>query len=135
MWREPGYSAGNPKTAEVGLKGNARRLSWQIAAYRTEFDDLIVLDPTTFVPFNVAEATAEGGEASVRYELAGWRLELGAGYVRATNDATGQQLQRPVPSGTVAWGPVRISVAWMSISNWSGDQAPRTIQRICQVTS
>jgi vitamin B12 transporter len=85
------------ETYEAGLKGGFGRLSWQLAIYQTEFENLIQYEPVgefTFIPFNTSEATAKGGDVSLRYAASNWNVEAGAGYVRAVDDETGRQLAR-----------------------------------------
>ncbi|WP_111498069.1 TonB-dependent receptor domain-containing protein [Marinobacter bohaiensis] len=113
----PDLDAETSETYEVGLKGSVGRLSYEWAAYRTNFDDLIQLD-ALFIPYNTESATAEGTELSVIYRGGDWRLEMGAGYTRATDDDTGDALARRPKwngrlAGTKTFGPLEASLEWL----------------------
>lgn len=115
----PGFS--NPDlepetsdTYEAGLKGSFNRMNWELAVYRTNFDDLILSD-ANFIPQNIAEATAKGAEASFAYVAPLWELEVGAGYTRAVDDDSNEQLaRRPKWNGRIAglrrFGPVDLNL-------------------------
>ncbi|BES69672.1 TonB-dependent vitamin B12 receptor [Marinobacter nanhaiticus D15-8W] len=104
----PDLEAETSETYEAGLKGNAGRFSYELAVYKTNFDELIVLGPPpSYIPYNVNRATAEGAELSAAYEASDWSVEVGAGYTRATNDETGDQLERrPKWNGRLAGAKV-----------------------------
>ncbi|WP_148861522.1 TonB-dependent receptor domain-containing protein [Marinobacter fonticola] len=91
----PDLEAETSDTFEVGLKGSVGRVSYELAVYKTKFDELVVLSPPPlFIPYNVDRATAKGAELSAAYKADGWSLEAGVGYTRATNDETNAQLER-----------------------------------------
>jgi outer membrane receptor protein involved in Fe transport len=63
----PGFS--NPdlrpeeaKTAELGVRGTAVGVRWNLTAYRSDIDQLIAFDVATFLPQNIASA-ARGGSS------------------------------------------------------------------------
>ncbi|WP_131482952.1 TonB-dependent receptor domain-containing protein [Marinobacter halodurans] len=125
----PDLEAETSETYEVGMKGSAGRLTYELAFYRTNFDDLVVLDPM-YIPYNVGQATAKGSELSLAYTGIDWSLEAGAGYTRATDDDTGDQLgRRPKWNGRLAgtrtFGPAEVSLELLgrsdSIDTAAGD--------------
>ncbi|ROT93605.1 TonB-dependent receptor [Marinobacter sp. R17] len=125
----PDLKAETSETYEVGMKGSAGRLSYELSFYRTNFDDLVVLD-SLYVPYNVGKATAKGSELSLAYTGIGWSLEAGAGYTRATDDETGDPLgRRPKWNGRLAgsrtFGPTEVNLELLgrtdSIDTAAGD--------------
>lgn len=116
----PDLDAETSKTYEAGLKGGLDRVNWELAIYRTDFDDLILTD-ANFVPQNIAEATAKGAEASLAYRSPDWEFELGAGYTRVTNEDSSRQLaRRPEWSGNISGirhlGPMALRVEFVGQS-------------------
>lgn len=99
----PDLEAETSDTYEAGLKGSSGRFSYELAIYKTNFDQLILASAPMYIPYNVERVTAKGAELSVAYEAIDWSLEAGAGYTRSTDDATGAQLVRiPKWDGRVA---------------------------------
>ena len=73
----PGF--GNPnlkpeksKTVETGLQGNYGRGRWDIRAFQTSINDLIVFDLATFLPKNIDEARIVGLETALNIKLGNW---------------------------------------------------------------
>jgi vitamin B12 transporter len=64
-----------------------------VRAYRTEIDELIVLDQN-FIPQNLDRATIEGVEAQLSAIIASWVTRLQLSYVNPRDDATGNVLPR-----------------------------------------
>lgn len=88
FYRDEFGSSGNPNlrpeestTFEVGLAGDYDWLTWQIRAYHTNIENLIVwqFDPETFVssPDNVNKAQIDGIEAEISAEIFGFVNTLG----------------------------------------------------------
>jgi iron complex outermembrane receptor protein len=50
------------RTVELGLRGESRPLRWQVASYRTEVDDEIDFDPSTFTYRNIGASRHDGVE-------------------------------------------------------------------------
>jgi vitamin B12 transporter len=95
-----GFPTSNPnlepeksKSAEVGLNGPFPGGRWDVRAYRTEIDELIVLDQN-FIPQNLDRATIEGVEAQLSAIIASWVTRLQLSYVNPRDDATGNVLPR-----------------------------------------
>ncbi len=95
------FGYGNPdlqpetsRTDEIGLGRSGRRLSWQLNAYRTHVDDLIVYDTATFKPQNLNRATIDGVEATVSGHLAGLDQHLSLTWLDPRDDKTGNLLPR-----------------------------------------
>ncbi|PVY76978.1 vitamin B12 transporter [Tamilnaduibacter salinus] len=99
----PGFSNPNldpeqGETAEIGLKGSGDHWRYSIAAFYSEIEDLIVFPGSQ--PENVDSSYIRGGEASVAYDWNQWWFELAAGYTRAVNaDSDEQLIRRPKWSG------------------------------------
>jgi vitamin B12 transporter len=73
----PGFS--NPdlqpeesETLELGVQGVSGPLGWDVRAFRTRIDDLIVFDNSTLLPGNVNKAEIDGLEATLSGTLLGW---------------------------------------------------------------
>ncbi|GAM61073.1 outer membrane vitamin B12 receptor btuB [Vibrio ishigakensis] len=56
------------KSFEIGLNGYYDIVTWQLVAYQSDIENLIVADPMTFVPENVDEARIQGIELSLDFE-------------------------------------------------------------------
>ncbi len=95
----PGFSNPDlePETAEsleVGLRGKHAYGNWDVRAYRTEVDDLIVSPPPLFIPQNVDEATIEGIEAEISANIGTWKGRAALSYVDPRDEATNNILAR-----------------------------------------
>ncbi|MGI9316626.1 MAG: TonB-dependent receptor domain-containing protein, partial [bacterium] len=73
----PGF--GNPdlvaetsSSIDLGLSGRTAKASWSINLFKTEIEDLIGFDPTTFLPVNTNEAEITGIEFAAQVDAAGW---------------------------------------------------------------
>lgn len=95
-----GFPTSNPNlepeesdTLELGLSGTHALLDWELRAFRTRIDNLIVLD-AAFVPANLSEAQIDGIEASLSRNWLGWDSELAATWLDAKDDNTGNELPR-----------------------------------------
>ncbi len=95
-----GFPTSNPnlqpersKSAEAGVRGMLPGGRWDVRVYRTEIDDLIVLDQN-FIPQNLDSATIEGMEAEISAVIASWIARVGLSYVNPRNDVTGNVLPR-----------------------------------------
>lgn len=76
------------ETVELSFYGKIESISWSVAAYKTEVENLIGF---TFVPFqaaNVAVADIEGYEAEISWQGNTLFASLGVDYVEARNDQT-----------------------------------------------
>lgn len=117
-----GFFRGNPelrpersRTSEVGLQGGDF-WRWEVNAFHTEIDDLIIYDATTRRSENVDEARIRGAEASLSTTLAGFNAGLSLTLLDAEDTATGNDLpRRPDTSARLslarALGPVRLGGA------------------------
>ncbi|MFE8071301.1 TonB-dependent receptor [Marinobacteraceae bacterium S3BR75-40.1] len=93
----PGFSNPNlepeeGKTVEVGMKGKGGRWRYSLTSFYSEVDELIAFAGSQ--PFNVNETHLYGGELTVGVSALQWWFEVAAGYTRAINDQTEQQLIR-----------------------------------------
>ena len=75
----PGF--GNPelrpetsRSFEAGLDGAAAALHWSLHAYQTDIEQLIALDPSTFLPQNLAQARIRGVELAGDWHDADWGI-------------------------------------------------------------
>lgn len=126
----PGYS--NPdlrperaRTAEIGLRGVAAGVRWNLAAYRSEVDDLVAFDLATFLPQNIARAQLAGAEGGLEWRTGPWRLSQTVSWLQAEDRSAGASRGRELPrrpewSGRTAldWSAERLglgaSVQWAS---------------------
>jgi vitamin B12 transporter len=95
----PGFSNPNlqpeeSETLELGLQGRAGALDWDVRAFRTRIDDLIVFDISTFLPGNVNEAEIDGLEATLSGKLLGWDTSTAATLLDPQDSTTGNTLPR-----------------------------------------
>ena len=89
----PDLDAETSETFELGMRGQYAAWFWDLAAYRTEVDDLIAPD-ASFRPVNVNEARIRGAELSVGAEFDGWTLATALAYTDPEDRDTGRQLAR-----------------------------------------
>lgn len=88
---------------EIKVQGNAGALSWYIAGYKTDFENLFSFDPDTFLAANVGDAKIEGIEASLSTEWAGWALGFNADILSALNKQTGIELDDRAEQTLALW--------------------------------
>lgn len=102
------------QSVELGVRGRAGIATWEITAYRTEVDDLIVFESTGagFRPVNTAEAEIRGIEVGVHAAWDDWQASLNADIKDPEDKATGNQLARRAKHN------VRASVT-RTIGRWS----------------
>ncbi len=96
-----GFPTSNPnlrpetsETFEIGLTGEAGKLDWDVRAYRTNIEDLIVFDLATFLPGNVNDAVINGLELSTSGTVLGWTTRAAVTFMDAKDDTTGNDLPR-----------------------------------------
>ncbi len=95
-----GFPTSNPdldpeqsETLELGLNGVQQLFDWDLRAYRTRIDNLIILD-SNFIPANLSQARIHGIEAGISGNLAGWISRLSATWLDAEDRNTGNELPR-----------------------------------------
>ncbi|QTP55640.1 TonB-dependent receptor [Billgrantia sulfidoxydans] len=102
-WPNSGNPELNPETSEtieVGVRGQYRQWFWDLAAYRTELDDMIAWAPTPsglWAPQNIAEARIRGVELSSGVELGEWTLATALTWTDPENRSgadAGNRIQR-----------------------------------------
>ena len=81
------------KTYEIQWRGQQDRAEFQVAAFRTDIDDMILLDPF-FTAQNISQARIHGLEASLGKHLFGWDTLLAAAWLDPRERSTGNQLPR-----------------------------------------
>lgn len=97
----PGY--GNPdleseeaETFEIGVSGHYSAWFWDLVAYQSNVENLIV--PTfrggSFAPFNVAEARIRGIELSSGFVIDQWTLRASASLIDPENEETDSRIRR-----------------------------------------
>lgn len=95
-----GFPTSNPNlepeqsdTIELGLTGKHALLDWDLRAYRTRIDNLIVLD-SSYVPANLSTAQIDAIEASLSGSWLGWDSKLAATWLDGKDENTGNTLPR-----------------------------------------
>ncbi len=95
-----GFPTSNPdlepersRSFEIGVGGKFAGGRWDVRAYQTKIDDLIVLDQN-FVPQNLNEATIDGVEVGASALIGQWTARLALSLVDPRDDATGNVLPR-----------------------------------------
>ncbi|MFQ5936445.1 MAG: TonB-dependent receptor domain-containing protein [Acidiferrobacterales bacterium] len=81
------------ESLEAGVRGRLPRGLWNVRVYRTEIEQLIVLDQN-FIPQNLESATITGLEAELSTVIAGWTGRLALSLIDPKNDVTGKDLPR-----------------------------------------
>jgi vitamin B12 transporter len=98
----PGFS--NPdldpeesRSVELGARYASGAWFLDAALFRTEIDDLIAFDMTTFSPQNINEARIRGLEVEVGYQAGDWSSRTSLTALEAEDRATGNELPRRSP--------------------------------------
>ena len=98
----PGFS--NPdlrpeeaKTAELGVRGTAAGVRWNLTAYRSDIDQLVAFDVATFLPQNIARAQLTGVEGGATWQRGAWRLEQTLSWLEAEDQGAGATRGRALP--------------------------------------
>ncbi|WP_339651457.1 TonB-dependent receptor domain-containing protein [Halopseudomonas pelagia] len=81
------------KSYELQWRGQVHAAQLQASAFRTDINDLILLDPL-YVAQNINEARIHGLELSAATSLAGWDTSVSATWLDPRNRNTGNQLPR-----------------------------------------
>jgi vitamin B12 transporter len=89
----PALKPEQSRSIEVGLRSGALNPGWAVHLYRTQIEELIVLDDT-FTPQNLGEATIDGIEIEASAAFRGWRTTAAVSLLDHQDDATGNQLPR-----------------------------------------
>ena len=122
------------RTAEAGLRGQARGARWQLAAYRTAVDDEIDFDPATFTYRNIGASLHDGLEASLEGRWRAWRPSLVYAWTRAAprqGEAAGRQLKN-VPRHLLRAGLGAERGAWTAElrASWLGGRFLDDFERV-----
>ena len=77
----PNLKAENSKSVEVGLAGSHDILQWELRAYHTNIDNLIIWAPISpqayaYAPANIGKAQIDGLEAELATNALGWLNKL-----------------------------------------------------------
>ncbi|GAB4255774.1 MAG: TonB-dependent vitamin B12 receptor [Methylomicrobium sp.] len=94
----PNLTAEESTSVEVGVAGNHDGWQWELRAYHTNLDNLIVYvyDPTTFAlsADNIDKAQINGLEAEIGMQIFGWNAKLGMNLLSPINRETDKRLPR-----------------------------------------
>ncbi len=98
---------------EVGLAGDHQWLQWEIRAYHTNIDNLIVFLPPGFKAVNVNKAQIDGIEAEISTQVLGWNGKLGMNLLNPQDRETNSRLARRYQESlsfdlSRAFGPVDV---------------------------
>jgi vitamin B12 transporter len=98
----PGF--GNPaldpersKSAEIGARADTQFGEFSLSAYRTDVEDLIVFDPITFFPQNIARARIHGVEFGYSIHRQNWQLDATLDLLDPENRAAGADRGNVLP--------------------------------------
>lgn len=128
----PGFS--NPdlrpergRTAELGLRGTVAGVRWNVAAYRSDIDDLVAFDVATFLPQNIARAELMGVESGLDWRSGPWRLSQTLSWLRAEDRGAGPNRGRELPrrpewSGRTALDWSAASLGLGASVQWAGQR-------------
>ncbi len=94
----PALKAEQSKSVEVGLAGEHDWLQWELRAYHTDIDNLIVVvtDPKTFKSGseNIGKSQLDGLEAQMSTQILGWNSKLNMNLLSPKNRISNQRLPR-----------------------------------------
>jgi vitamin B12 transporter len=93
----PGLRPETSRSSELGIAQRQQEWHWQLNAYQTRIDDLIVYDPHLFVANNIEQGRIRGAELGAGATLAGWTLAAQATWLDARNESealAGRRLPR-----------------------------------------
>ncbi|WP_027150352.1 TonB-dependent receptor domain-containing protein [Methylobacter tundripaludum] len=94
----PSLKAEQSTSFEAGLAGDHDWLQWEVRAYHTNIDNLIVTvtNPVTFLSSaeNVGKAQIDGIEAEIGTQLMGWNSKLNMNLLSPKNRETNARLPR-----------------------------------------
>ncbi|TLF48744.1 TonB-dependent receptor [Halomonas urmiana] len=100
MWGNagnPDLEAETSESIEVGVRGQYQAWFWDLAAYQTDIDDLIIWKDQgnwTSAPEQVDQARIRGVELSSGIEVDGWTLATALTWMDPEDRNTGEQLHR-----------------------------------------
>jgi vitamin B12 transporter len=110
-------------TFEIGVGQRRATWHWDVHAYQTRVDDLIVYDSSIFVANNLEQARIRGGELTGGFSLDAWNFSGAASYVDPRNRSNGDNFDKVLPrrarsSGRVdvdrAFGDLSVGATWMA---------------------
>ncbi|MDP3876140.1 MAG: TonB-dependent receptor [Methylobacter sp.] len=94
----PNLKAEQSTSFEAGVSGDHEILQWELRAYHTNIDNLIiaVTNPTTFLSSaeNVGKAQIDGLEAEIGTQIMGWTNKLNMSLLSPKNRVTNARLAR-----------------------------------------
>jgi vitamin B12 transporter len=85
FYGNPALKPETSRSAELGVAQRLEGWHWQLNAYQTTVDDLIVYDPTIFVANNIESARIRGAELGAGASLAGWDVNAQATFMDPRN--------------------------------------------------
>jgi vitamin B12 transporter len=95
------FGSGNPNlkpeqstSFEVGLSGNHDWAQWELRAYHTDIDNLIVWNPTSFTVENINKSQIDGLEANISGNVLGWHSKLSMNLLSPKDRTTHSRLLR-----------------------------------------
>ncbi|MGB5606314.1 MAG: TonB-dependent receptor [Gammaproteobacteria bacterium] len=91
---DPNLDPETSNTLELGLQGKTGELEWDIRAFRTDIDDLIIFDLATFLPANIGKARIDGLEVSISGTLFGWMTDTSITLLDPRDEITDKVLPR-----------------------------------------
>lgn len=111
----PDLQAEKGRTLELGVKGYLNHWHYRADLYESWIRDLITYT-AAYQLDNIGKSRIRGAEMSVGASLAGWTVDLAAGYTDARNDRADRQLiRRPKWNGNVSalrsFGPLDLRMA------------------------
>jgi vitamin B12 transporter len=100
------------ESAELGLAQRGEGWRWQVTAFETRIDHLIVYDIDLFLANNLEEARIRGAELTAGATLAGWDLNASASYVDPRNRSAGENFDNLLPRRARTTGRVDVDHAF-----------------------
>ena len=85
------------ETYEIGVGQRRDAWHWDVHAFQTDVDDLIVYDSAVFMANNLESARIRGAELTGGATIADWTLAGSASYVDPRNQATGANRDNLLP--------------------------------------
>jgi vitamin B12 transporter len=119
----PDLAPEESKTFELGIGQKHDAWHWDVHAFQTDVDNLIVYDSSIFVANNIESARIRGAELTGGVTLAEWTFTGAASYVDPRNDTAGTNNDKVLPrrsraSGRLdvdrAFGDFSVGATWMA---------------------
>jgi len=118
------------KSFGLGLMGSVENINWELHAYQTKIDDLIVANAPFYIPENVDKAKIKGIEFEVSTVVASLDIAANVSFLKPEDETTGNILARRAQRlanlhADKQWGAWSTGASW-KLRGHSFDDAANT---------